>query len=161
MNTESGSTDHGERRIRVFIENEAGVSLKNLHDERTLTRLRSQPVARPYPYPYGFVLETRNEDGDNLDCYVLTTRQLRRGDIVECMPIALMEQMESGQQDHNVLAVLPEEPRVLDRALQEELTEFVLHVFDNVPGRMVTVGRFLSTEHARRMLLQCEAARRR
>lgn len=148
----------GRQLIRVFIENEAGLSIKNVHDERALTLLRSQRVARPYPFPYGFVLETRNEDGDNLDCYVLTGRRLHRGDIIECVPIALMEQMEKGQQDHNILAVLLEEPRVLDRALQDELTEFVLHVFDNVPERTVTVGRFLGIEHAWRLIDQSAAA---
>jgi inorganic pyrophosphatase len=70
--------------VNVFIENEAGSLTKNLHDERSLTHTGSVPVSHPYPFPYGFLLDTTNEDGDNLDCFVLTRADLRRGIIVEC-----------------------------------------------------------------------------
>jgi hypothetical protein len=68
--------------LRVFLENEAGSLTKNLHDERALTHTGGMQVSRPYPFPYGFLLDTTNEDGDNLDCFVLTRADLRRGSIV-------------------------------------------------------------------------------
>lgn len=147
--------------LRVFVENEAGANIKNVHDERTLQYLRSVQVARRYPFPYGFLLDTLNDDGDNLDCYILTRRPLRRGEIIECQPIGLMEQMEAGEQDHNVLAVPSGEPLELTEEVCQELRQFVLHVFDNLEGRSVAVGRFLGVGAAWALVARCaEAAAR-
>lgn len=144
-------------RVRVFIENESGSNIKSVHDEKALRLLRTVEVARPYPFPYGFVLDTTNDDGDNLDCYVLTERALRRGDIVECEPIGLMEQLENDEQDHNILATLPGESMLVCDEVRTRLTDFVLHVFDNIPGRAVRAGRFLGDSEAWALIERCRA----
>jgi inorganic pyrophosphatase len=90
--------------VNVFIENEAGSSRKNHHDEKSLRFQRSELVSRAYPYPYGFIVGTVNADGDCLDCFVITGQQLKTGDVVACDAIGLMEQTEDGLSDHNVLA---------------------------------------------------------
>jgi len=145
--------------IVVFIENEAGTNVKNLHDEVSLRHTGTLRVARAYPYPYGFVVNTTNEDGDGLDCYVLTERALRRGDLVECEPIGLMEQLEDGVPDHNVLAVLPGEPKLVNDVVRRELTEFVSHVFDDIPGRVVRAGEFRDAQVAGELIERCRARR--
>jgi inorganic pyrophosphatase len=145
--------------VRVFIENEAGSHTKNQHDEKSLLHTGSQPVSRAYPFPYGFLLETANEDGDNLDCFVLTLEPLKRGSVVQCKVVGLMEQTEDGQQDHNVLANLINEPMAVDGAVQRQLTEFVTHVFDHIPGRVVRAGRFLGVPEAWELVVACRAAR--
>jgi len=134
--------------LKVFIENEAGSYVKNLHDERTLELKGTTEVSRPYPLPYGFVLDTTAEDGDNVDCFVLTTRCLRTGQIVECEPVGLMEQIEDNQIDHKVLAMLPGEERSLDRETTQTLVEFARHVFDHVPGKKMEIGEFRNREAA-------------
>ena len=58
--------------MKVFIENEAGSNKKNIFDEKSLEFEKQVDVSRSYPYPYGFVLNTTVEDGDNVDCFVLT-----------------------------------------------------------------------------------------
>jgi len=60
--------------MKVFIQNEAGSSVKRCHNEKTLEFLRTAPVSRPYPFPYGFVLHTTAPDGWNVDCLILTKR---------------------------------------------------------------------------------------
>jgi inorganic pyrophosphatase len=141
--------------VKVFIENEAGSHTKNLHDEKTLRHTGSVRVSRPYPFPYGFVIDTVNEEGDNLDCFVLTHEPLKRGSIIDCEVVGLMEQTESGQQDNNILASLPNEPIVVGSRLQMQLTEFVSHVFDHVPGRDVRGGRFLGVTDALQLIAAC------
>ena len=148
-------------RVVVFIENEAGTCVKNLHDEVSLRHTGTIVVSRPYPYPYGFVVHTQNDDGDGLDCYVLTGRALRRGDLVECEPIGLMEQLEDGEQDHNILAALPGEPWPVDEAVRQALTAFVSHVFDDQPGRRVQAGAFSGAEAAWGLIERCRARRNR
>ena len=134
--------------MQVFIQNEAGSFIKNYHNEKTLQWLRCARVSRPYPFPYGFVLHTSAADGCNVDCFVLTPTPLRVGQIVDCEPIGLMEQMEDGVEDHNVLAALPDEPHIVDRCTQELLIEFVHQVFEHVEGKQISVGRFVGKEAA-------------
>jgi inorganic pyrophosphatase len=145
--------------LRVFIQNEAGSWTKNRHDERQLQWLRSETVSRPYPYPYGFVLDTCAADGCNVDCFVITQRLLRTGQIVECEPVALMEQIEDGEEDHSVLAVLPDEAPPLRLAIEKRLAEFVMHVFDHLDGKRIQVGRFLGKEAALAHLVRHRTSR--
>lgn len=139
--------------MQVFIQNEAGSNSKNYHNEKTLEWQRTVRVSRAYPYPYGFVLGTTAEDGCNVDCFVLTRRPLRSGQIVECEVVGLMEQIEDGQADHNVLARLVDEEIEVSESVQRELTGFVTHVFDHIEGKAIAVGRFLgrmaANEHLR------------
>jgi inorganic pyrophosphatase len=134
--------------LKVFIENEAGSFVKHIHNEKTLALLGTTRVSRAFLFPYGFVLNTTAEDGDNVDCYVLTSRDLRTGQIVDCEAIALMEQVEDGEVDHKVLAVIPGEPEVLDECVQQKLIDFARHVFEHIPGKTMEVGAFQSKDVA-------------
>ncbi|HSG66589.1 MAG TPA: inorganic diphosphatase, partial [Gammaproteobacteria bacterium] len=91
--------------MRVFIENEAGSRRKNTYDARTLRHLGSAEVSAAYPFAYGFVIGTSGDDGDAVDCFVVSERRLASGEQVECEPIALLEQVEDGEFDHKVVAV--------------------------------------------------------
>jgi inorganic pyrophosphatase len=128
--------------VKVFIENPAGSLIKHIHDEKTLELKATTPVSRAYPLPYGFVLHTTAEDGDNVDCFLLTRRPLDRGVIVDCEPIGLMEQVEDGDVDHKILAAIHNEPVALSDEIRHSLLEFTSHVFDHVPGKVMVVGGF-------------------
>lgn len=134
--------------MKVFIQNEAGSFDKNFYDEKTLTFTRTARVSRAYPLPYGFVLNTTGDDELNVDCFVLTKTSLHTGQIVECDPVGLMEQIEDGKEDHNVLAVLRGEEEQLDSKTKQKLVEFVTHVFDHLAGKTVLAGNFHSRESA-------------
>jgi len=95
--------------VNVFVQNEAGSTQKNYHDEQTFEFMFAKTVSRAYPYPYGFIVRTNADDGCNVDCFIITKRHLRTGQTFECEAFALMEQIEDGNVDHNVLAKLPEE----------------------------------------------------
>ncbi len=134
--------------IRVFIENTARSCLKHVHDEERLELLRVEQVSGAYPYPYGFIPGTRGPDGDCVDCFVITDRPLRTGDLVDCEPFALMEQWEARVVDNNVLAV-PVGEAVPDLApLIPILTRGIEELFVGMPGRETAVGRFLPAEDA-------------
>jgi len=141
--------------IKVFIQNEAGSNQKHLHDEKTLEYKHAVTVPRPYPFPYGFILDTTSEDGDNLDCFVITEQPLKTGSIVECEPIALLEQIEDSEEDHNVLAALLGEAPEIDSAMMDTFRDFVSHVFDYVPGKEIAVGRLLPREAAEAQIQLC------
>jgi len=134
--------------INVFIQNEAGSSRKNYHDEKTREFKFMKLVFRPYPYPYGFIVGTTASDGCNLDCYVITERPLQTGQAVECEPIGLMEQNEDGVEDHNVLARLAGEPAGMTAKTQATLIDFVQNVFRHIEGKQVRAGCFLPAPEA-------------
>jgi inorganic pyrophosphatase len=135
-------------RIKVFVQNEAGSELKNYHDEKTLEFKFATRVSRPYPFPYGFVIGTTASDGCNLDCYIITRRLIRTGTIVECEPIALMEQFEDGIEDHNILAAPAGEQAGITEEARGILSEFVENVFRHVEGKQIRAGRFLPAVQA-------------
>jgi inorganic pyrophosphatase len=135
-------------RFQVFIENERGWTRKNHHNDRTLTFERSESVSRAYPFPYGFIIDTVAADGDCLDCFVITNQELHTGDIVECEAIGLMEQVEDGLPDNNVLARLLDEQPTITREVEGVLGDFVRNVFSHLPERKVGVGRFLGAGEA-------------
>ena len=134
--------------VRVFIQNEAGSDRKNYHDEKLLTWQRVVTVSRPYPFPYGFILDTTADDGCNVDCFVLTDATLRTGQIIDCEVVGLMEQFEDGHADHNVLAGLPGAEAQVDARTQSRLEAFVTGVFGHIPGKQIRAGRFLDAREA-------------
>lgn len=138
--------------MRVFIENEAGSSIKNEYDPRSLAHIGAAPVSLPYPYPYGFVIGTMAGDGDSVDCFVVTKANLSSGSTTECTAMALIEQVEDGDIDHKVIAVPATESGPLDDAVTAKVIAFVRGVFAHVPGKQMEVGRVLGARDAERYL---------
>jgi inorganic pyrophosphatase len=79
---------------------------------------------------------------------VLTREALKSGSIVECEVIGLLEQLEDGREDHNILANLPNEPFPFDDQMMDTFREFISHVFDHIPGKQISVGRVLGKDVA-------------
>lgn len=141
--------------MRVLIENEAGSRTKRSYDERTLALVRTAPVSAPYPYAYGFAIGTRSGDGDAVDCFVLGVASLPSGSVVECEPLALLEQIEDGETDHKVLAAPAGAAVAVDAAVIEAITAFIRGVFAHVPGKTMQVGRLLDRQAAEDFLRRC------
>jgi inorganic pyrophosphatase len=141
--------------FRVFIENEAGSSTKNTYDEKTLQRLGSAEVARPYPFPYGFVLDTLSGDGDCVDCFVVTDKALHSGEVVDCVPVHLLEQIEDGDVDHKVVCVLAGAPDVVSESAVATIRAFVTSVFSHIPGKTIELGLLLGPTEAVRYVRDC------
>lgn len=138
--------------MNVFIENEAGSNKKNLFDEKTLEYKKTVVVSRPYPYPYGFILNTTAGDGDNLDCFVLTDRPIKSGVIVDVEPIGMFEMIDNGEEDHKILAHFLDEGVTIDEEVRARLREFIHHVFDHLPEKKVQMGDFFDGEAAMKLL---------
>lgn len=152
--------------MRVFIENEAGSDQKNLYNEKTLEYKKTYTVSRKYPYPYGFILGATSGDGDNVDAFIITNRKLKSGQIVDCEPIGLMEQIELSRDmenrekeevDHNILMALKgENIDIIDDEVKNTLTDFVLHVFDHIQLNKNKVGNFIGQESAIQYINSCK-----
>jgi inorganic pyrophosphatase len=144
--------------IEVFIENEAGTAVKHHYDERTLELQGCEKVGAAYPWPYGFVPGTLAEDGDAADCFVITAAAIPTGTMVAGEPVALLEQTEGGEVDHNLIVIPPGAPRPDLEAVRDAVAEFAREVFAGLPGREIVLGRTLGADAARAYLEECARA---
>lgn len=142
--------------MKVLIQAEAGSREKIRYDEKTLTPIGKGTASQPYPYPYGFIVGTTAADGDNADCYVVGNASLKAGTVVECDPVGLLEQVESGESDHKVLAVVKGEEAVIPDEALDMLRSFIYAVFTDIPGESVEVGAIQPVGAALQYLRDCK-----
>lgn len=129
--------------MKVFIEQGGQEGIKNVFDKQTKALLRSEPFHLTYPYPYGYILDTLNEDGDELDCYIITDRKYEAGDIVEAEPIGMIEYFDNGLADHKILCALIDELAVITDEVKAKLKYFSEHFYDDRPELRARDGRYL------------------
>lgn len=145
--------------MKVFIENEADSNIKNLFNEETLEYRKSVEVSANYPFPYGFLLNTKSGDGDSLDCFVLTNKPLKSREIVEVEPIGMFEEIENDEEDHKILAVPVGDSWTIDVGLENVFKDFSAKVFSHIPGKKKVLGRFLGKEDALRLIQKSKGAK--
>ena len=125
--------------VNVVIEITKGSHNKYEYDEEAdvmrLDRVLYSPVH--YPTDYGFIPETRSEDGDHLDMMVLCTNPMFPGCVVEARPIAIMKMIDGGEEDFKILGVAAKDPRFTHvksledlQKLNPMLTEEIAHFFE-------------------------------
>lgn len=142
-------------KVTVFIEAEAGSRDKGLYDESTLARKGTRRALVPYPYPYGFILGTPGgDDGECLDCFVITHRRLFAGREYRVEPLGILEMKENNEQDWKLLACLPDEevlaasPGPASDALRQDLAAFIHNIFTAYPEVRIEIGSILPATKA-------------
>ena len=134
--------------MKVFIEQPVQENKKNVFDKKTGKFLKTVPIKLTYPYPYGYILDTKAEDGDNLDCYVITEKKLETGSVVECEAIGMAEWFEDGEEDHKILTVLKGETAGITEEMKNKITYFAEHFFDDQPEKKYKMGEFYGKDEA-------------
>lgn len=142
--------------MKAFIEVDAGTIDRPIYNEQTLEQIGIKKVYKPYPYAYGFLLDTISGDGDQLDCYVITPKSLTSGDTIEVEPIGMVESIENGEEDHKILCRLSSENITIDSTIEKKIRDFGEHYFDDRPDKQVIVGRFLGYEDAIKLIDSCK-----
>jgi len=135
-------------QIQVCIQVSAGSRERKVYNEKTLELLRVSNSRTPYPYAYGFILDTDSTDGLNLDCYVISAENLASGTVVTCEPVALVDQYEDDEIDHKIIATLPGEGLVFDGAAYQRLRDFIITAFAEFPHIRIGVGPIQSRQAA-------------
>ena len=139
-------------RFNVFVENPQGATTKIHHDEEKLVPVFEESVSWPYPYAYGFVPGVVSGDGDCLDVFVISSDPIPSGTQLTCSAIALLEQWQNDEEDHDVLAVPSDElqhARTIDLdEVHRKITEHIGEVFSHDPDRTLRVGELLPASAA-------------
>lgn len=99
--------------INVIVEVPKGSSNKYEIDKETglLALDRANYSAAAYPCEYGFVPQTHWDDGDAVDVLILATFPFFPGVLVKVRPVALMEMIDTGENDYKIIAVPVDDKR--------------------------------------------------
>jgi inorganic pyrophosphatase len=102
----------GERQFNAVIEIPSGSNVKYELDKETglikLDRVLYSAVF--YPANYGLIPRTLAEDGDPLDVLVLCQEPVVPLTMIRGRAIGLMSMIDSGKQDHKIIAVAISDP---------------------------------------------------
>jgi inorganic pyrophosphatase len=120
-------------KFNVVVEIPQGSQDKYEYDEE-LDVIKLDRVlygSQSYPANYGFVPETRAEDGDHADVVLLTTNSISAGFVVVARAIGFMEMIDGGEVDNKIIAVPVKDPRFDDVQSLDDLPEHKLKEIQN------------------------------
>ena len=126
--------DEAPNVFNVVVEVPKGSHNKYEYDEElnvfTLDRVLYSPVH--YPFDYGFIPETRSEDGDHLDCLVIGGDPTFPGCITRVRPIGVLKMIDDGEEDFKILGVQRDNPRFNDVNDIEDIKKNNKHMLEEI-----------------------------
>ena len=107
---DAGDVDAGV--INVVVEIPTGSNHKIEWDRRLgcFKLDRVEPIAFAKPCNYGFIPQTLDEDGDELDALIITEQPLTTGVFLKAKVIGVMKFVDDGEVDDKII-VVPEDDR--------------------------------------------------
>lgn len=118
-----------------------------------------------YPFVYGAIPQTWDEDGDPLDIEIVgTTEPLVPGSLVEARIIGIMKMDDGGEVDDKVIAVLADDRRMDHIQSYTDLGEYWVketqyyweHYKDLKKPGSVKVNGFFDTAEAVKIITECQ-----
>ncbi len=143
--------------VNALVEIPKGSHNKYEYDEDLaeirLDRVLHSPVF--YPTDYGFIPETRSDDGDHLDILVLISEPVFPGCIVEARPIGVLEMEDESGKDEKIIGVCEKDPRLrkirsiqdVDDHTKDEIRHF-FEVYKHLEKKRVTIKKWKDKEQA-------------
>lgn len=120
-----------------------------------------------YPFDYGFIPNTKADDGSPLDAMVIMEEPTFAGCLIRARPIGLLELEEDGCFDPKLLCVPDADPRQagissirqIASSQLEEVSEF-FRTYKSFEGRVITIGGWRDVDAVSPLLESCIAAGR-
>ncbi len=161
-----GPGDKAPEIVNVVIEIPMGSSVKYEFDkEAGVIRVdRFLYTSMVYPFNYGFIPGTLEEDGDPVDVLVITREPVYPGTVIEARPVALLVMEDEEGPDSKVVAVPKDkldptfanirDVNDIPDPIKERIRHFFEHYKELEPGKWVKVREWKSAEEARRKILE-------
>ena len=126
-------------------------------DEIKLDRVLFSSVY--YPTEYGFIPETRSEDGDHLDVLVIISAPTFPGCVISVRPISVLNMEDEAGKDWKIIAVAEKDPRFkeiqtiddMEAHFKKEIKNF-FEVYKQLENKKVTVHEWRGKEEAYRLI---------
>lgn len=153
--------DKAPENINLVIEIPKGSHNKYEYDEQLdeirLDRVLHSPVF--YPTDYGFIPETRSEDGDHLDVMLLISESVFPGCVVSARTIGALDMEDDAGQDWKIVAVANKDPKLaginsiedVDEHTKKEIQHF-FEVYKHLENKEVTVRGWMGKEEAFKLI---------
>ena len=139
-------------KIKVFIQNEKGSSIRSRYNESTLKFIENVDTGVPAEYQYGFIPGTIGEDGDCIDSWLISDRSFRTGFDVTGRVLGILEMYEEYrgecEKDYKVFACPADESTKITQETVEKIKNYTIQIFRKYPEVSISFGRFLSVEKA-------------
>ena len=112
--------------------------------------------AMRYPVNYGFVPQTKADDGDPLDIIIYSRFSFVTGSVSECKVISGLDMTEDGKKDYKIIGV----PTFIEsvnhiKDLKDDWLEVSRDFFKNyknVEKKKVTVGKWFTANKAKQII---------
>ncbi len=151
--------------VNTVVEIPQGSSLKIEWDrEKALFVLdRVEPAIYAKPVNYGFIPQTLDEDGDELDTLVVCVEPIPTGVVVEAKVIGIMNFIDDGEADHKVIVVPADDRNTgdsvntlddLGKRWQQQIAEHFTHYKDLKKPGSTTVEGFGDIEAAKAIIAE-------
>lgn len=126
---------------------------------------RVEPGIFAKPCNYGFIPQTLDEDGDELDVLIVTDNELPTGLVLEVRIVGIMNFEDDGEMDHKVVVVPADDRHTGDAVksladLPEQWTRQLEHHFNHYkdlkkPGSTKVLG-WGNIEEAKATIIECQ-----
>uniref|UniRef100_A0A7C4DBI0 Inorganic pyrophosphatase n=2 Tax=Staphylothermus marinus TaxID=2280 RepID=A0A7C4DBI0_STAMA len=155
-----GPGDKAPEEVNVVIEIPMNSNIKYELDKETgvLFVDRILFTSMIYPFNYGFIPNTLEEDGDPVDVLVLSYDPLTPGSVIKVKPIGVLETEDEKGRDAKIIAVPIEkiDPRFenirdiddIPNSLKERISHFFEHYKELEKGKWVKVIGWKNREEA-------------
>ena len=146
--------------INVIIEIPQGSSVKYELDKKSGAMFvdRFIHTAMVYPFNYGFIPQTKADDGDPMDVMLISAQAVIPGAVVPSRPIGMLEMEDESGIDTKILAVPAQrvdpwyakvkDAADLDDATRENIKHFFSHYKELEPNKWVKIKSILGKDAA-------------
>ncbi len=146
--------------VNVLIEIPQGASVKYELDKDSGVIMvdRFAFTAMVYPFNYGFIPQTKAEDGDPVDVLVISTYPVMPGCAIPVRPVGMLEMEDEEGIDTKILAVPTQKVDPfyahindigdIDEITKKKIQHFFNHYKELEPGKWVKTRNFLGKENA-------------
>lgn len=156
-----GDVDGGVINVVVEIPTGSNHKIEWNRDLAVMQLDRVEPIIFAKPTNYGFIPQTLDEDGDELDALIITDQPLATGVFLEAKIIGVMQFEDDGEVDDKVI-VVPADDRNTGNAINSledlpaQLIKQIEHHFTHYkdlkkPGSTIVKG-FADTGEAKRII---------
>jgi inorganic pyrophosphatase len=142
----------GGNEMNAFIESVQYSDIRTRYDENTFQRKESFKVSSPYPYAYGFIVGSNQNNEDCLDCYILTNQILTVGKPMACEPVFMIEVYEGREVDHKVIMKTVNYEVDNEELVENTIKAFITEIFSKYPEVMISFGRKIGKEETLRFI---------
>jgi len=152
--------------VNVLIEIPMGSNIKYEYDEEenVIKVDRVLYTAMFYPFNYGFVPGTLEEDGDPIDVLIISDYPLIPGSVMEVRPVGIVFMKDEEGEDAKIIAVPkdkidPTYSNIKDvndipEAIKNKIVHFFEHYKELEPGKWVKISGWGNAAQAKERIKQ-------